>query len=60
MVWVSLDSASLNFSNRRMRTRLSGGVAGEERKLSPLCRLDLPQFHSRQTLYNPFHDLCFA
>jgi hypothetical protein len=35
MVWVSLDSASLNFSNRRMRTRLSGGVAGEERKLSP-------------------------
>jgi hypothetical protein len=41
MVWVSLDSASLNFSNRRMRTRLSGGVAGEERKLSPLCRLFL-------------------
>src|ERR1700678_1251412 len=24
--------------NRRMRTRMSGGVAGEERRLSPLCR----------------------
>ena len=28
----------LNPPNRRMRTRLSGGVAGEERRLSPLCR----------------------
>ena len=46
MVWVSLDSASLNFSNRRMRTRLSGGVAGEERKLSPLCRLRPAWAHS--------------
>ena len=25
--------------NRRMRTRMYGGVAGEERRLSPLCRL---------------------
>ena len=48
MVWVSLDSASLNFSNRRMRTRLSGGVAGEERKLSPLCRLET--FHAERTV----------
>src|SRR5207248_4308528 len=32
-----------NLSNRRMRTRMYGGVAGEERRLSPLCRL---QTHS--------------
>jgi len=28
----------INSSNRRMRTRLSGGVGGEERRLSPLSR----------------------
>src|SRR5271163_3337799 len=27
-----------NLSNRRMRTRMYGGVAGAERRLSPLCR----------------------
>jgi hypothetical protein len=30
--------SGINLSNRRMRTRLYGGVAGEERRLSPLCR----------------------
>src|ERR1035437_10991433 len=29
----------INSSNRRMRTRLSGGVGGEEGRLSPLSRL---------------------
>jgi hypothetical protein len=29
--WVFPVSANLNFSNRRMRTRLSGGAAGAER-----------------------------
>jgi hypothetical protein len=39
--WVYPVSPDLNFSNRPVRTRLPGGVAGEERKLSPLCRLRL-------------------
>jgi hypothetical protein len=36
--WAYPVSVDLNFLNRRMRTRSYGGVAGEERKLSPLCR----------------------
>jgi hypothetical protein len=33
--WGYLVSHSLNFSNRRMRTRLSGGVAGVEGETLP-------------------------
>ncbi len=36
--------------NRRMRTRLSGGVAGEERRLSPLCRLRSGELKGRDRL----------
>jgi len=32
----------LNPSNRRMRTRMYGGVGGEDRRLSPLSRLWFP------------------
>jgi hypothetical protein len=33
--WVYRVSPDLNFSNRPVRTRLPGGVAGEERKTLP-------------------------
>src|ERR1017187_7547147 len=35
---VFLGSYDLNFSNRRMRTRMSGGVAGVRGQPRPLCR----------------------
>ena len=34
-----------NFSNRRMRARLSGGVAGVEWRPSPLCRFQIRLVH---------------
>ena len=37
--WVYLDSHNLNFSNRPVRTRMPGGVAGERPLGRPLCRL---------------------
>ncbi|WP_218570158.1 hypothetical protein, partial [Pseudomonas sp. F01002] len=36
--WVYLDSADLNFSNRPVRTRMPGGVAGARPDGRPLCR----------------------
>ena len=36
--WVYLDSADLNFSNRPVRTRMPGGVAGARPDGRLLCR----------------------
>jgi hypothetical protein len=36
---IRTTGLNLNFLNRRMRTRMSGGVAGESGHSLPLCRL---------------------
>ena len=41
--WVYLDSADLNFSNRPVRTRMPGGVAGARPDGRPLCRFSIAE-----------------
>jgi hypothetical protein len=44
--WAYPVSVDLNFSNRRMRTRLSGGVAGERGDRSPYADFEGPATES--------------
>jgi len=46
---ASPDSYDLNFSNRPVRTRMPGGVAGVRLNRRPLCRLTSIQKTSRTT-----------
>jgi len=44
-----------NQPNRRIRTRMSGGVGGEEPRGSPLSRLLLPLARANASRQNPPH-----
>jgi hypothetical protein len=41
MCWGATLCAAINYSNRPVRTRMPGGVGGEESKGSPLSRCDM-------------------